>query len=144
MKNNKLTIKWNVYSVLMYSLFWIYSSIVILALALVSPMYIIVGVCLYGFSFNGKNILTKHLNKMQEYHEMLEAELTPKSSKGCCPFYKQGLCTAYEEYYESVGYRDEKEFNTIKNMKCLSPVNRFRCERVHDRKRMIDKINKDK
>ena len=139
--SSKLTIKWNLKSITLYSLYWVMVTLIIILLAIISPFHILIGFCVYGFSYKDQDRITDVISALHDWHESLEAKLTPNSSPRLCPYYKSGKCTIFKEYYESVGYKSPAEYRAVDNMSCLLVTNRFKCERPAKKKRLEKRIN---
>lgn len=139
--NNKLTIKWNTKAIILYTLYWIMAIIMVVLVAIISPLHILIGFCVRGFSYKDSNLASNTISYLHDKHESLEAKLTPNSAHRLCPYYNSGKCTIFKEYYESIGYKSPSEYRKVDNMRCLCPTNRFRCDRSQKKKMLENRVN---
>jgi hypothetical protein len=142
-KENKLTITWNFGTIFVYACFWVFIALTVLFLSVISPLYIIIGFCVRGLNFADRNFIRTTLIKMRDWHDELEAYLTKDSAYHKCKYYVRSgqKCTSFLEYFHSVGFRNKAEYDKYNNIKCLFPVNCYRCERIREANKMEDRIN---
>ena len=74
--NNKLTIKWNTKAIILYTLYWIMAIIMVVLVAIISPLHILIGFCVRGFSYKDSNLASNTISYLHDKHEALEAKLT--------------------------------------------------------------------